>query len=64
MLDGLRPAMDDGSAQQLDRFAAAKARLDAAGEAADLVSYACSGVCAPCWMQNWRGTTVNVHPCI
>ncbi|PRW57887.1 water chloroplastic isoform A [Chlorella sorokiniana] len=36
MLDGLRPAMDDGSAQLLDHFAAAKGRLDAAGEAADL----------------------------
>ena len=39
MLDGLRPAMDDGSGQLLDHFAAAKGRLDAAGEAADLVRY-------------------------
>ncbi|KAL4433837.1 hypothetical protein ABPG75_000278 [Micractinium tetrahymenae] len=35
MLDGLRPGLDDGSARLLDHFAAAKARLDAAGEAAD-----------------------------
>lgn len=39
MLDGVRPGMDDGSAQLLDHFAAAKGRLDAAGEGADLVGW-------------------------
>lgn len=38
MLDGVRPGLDDGSAQVLDHFAAAKAKLDAAGEAADQAS--------------------------
>ncbi|KAL4419085.1 hypothetical protein ABPG77_010024, partial [Micractinium sp. CCAP 211/92] len=35
MLDSVRPGLDDGSAQLLDHFAAAKAKLDTAGEAAD-----------------------------
>lgn len=37
MLEGVRPALEDGSAQLLDHFNTAKARLDAAGDAADLV---------------------------
>ena len=37
MLGSVRPGLDQGSAQLLDHFAAAKGRLDAAGEQADLV---------------------------
>ncbi|KAL4852989.1 Phosphoglucan [Chlorella vulgaris] len=35
MLQGLRPGLDDGSAQVLDHFGATKGRLDGAGEGAD-----------------------------
>jgi hypothetical protein len=37
MLSGVRPALDDASAQALDHFWAAKGRLDNAGDQADQV---------------------------
>lgn len=57
MLDGVRPGMDDGSAQLLDHFAAAKGRLDAAGEAADLVGW--RGWLGLAWVGGWVGGWVT-----
>ena len=37
MLEGVRPALDNGTAQLVDHFNAAKWRLDEQGEGADLV---------------------------